>query len=355
VPTNGWNAWPAVPPPAPRRSPLLAVFFVLVGAVVAVTAFGVTLILQRDQPTSATPPGTTSTLVPRPATPTAATLTPRPRPTATPAPTSTAPSPSAALSRTPSPTRTTTAARTPTPTRTPTPRPTATRPPGKPPTEPRQILTRNPLYAQRIAAATCGQPPRPLPTGQRSDEAYLNRMMRCLARAYRTPLAAAGYRLTTPPVLVYKGSVQTPCGAGLKGYPIFYCPANQTIYSSAGSIAQYGETVRLAGYWIAFHEYAHHVQRRIDVLAAAYTRDEDQLQISRRIELQADCFMAMTGIAMPSTGLTANDRVEMRAWRNAVPDEIHGRSASQLFWIDRGFGTDDFGGCSTWSTTKHIR
>jgi predicted metalloprotease len=56
------------------------------------------------------------------------------------------------------------------------------------------------------------------------------------------------------------------------GVPIFYCPANQTIYSSAGSIADYGETVRLAGYWIAFHEYAHHVQRRIDVLAAAYTR-----------------------------------------------------------------------------------
>ncbi len=126
-------------------------------------------------------------------------------------------------------------------------------------------------------------------------------------------------------------------------------------YSSAGSIAEYGETVRLAGYWIAFHEYAHHVQRRIDVLAAAYTRDEDQLQISRRIELQADCFMAMTGIAIRNTGLNADDRAEMRVWRNAVPDEIHGRSASQLFWIERGFGTDDFGRCSTWTANKHIR
>jgi predicted metalloprotease len=180
-------------------------------------------------------------------------------------------------------------------------------------------------------------------------------MMRCLSRVYSGPLQAAGYRLTTPPVLVYTGTVQTPCGEGLKGYPIFYCPANQTIYSSAGSIAEYGETVRLAGYWIAFHEYAHHVQRRIDVLAAAYTRDEDQLQISRRIELQADCFMGMTGIAMRSTGLTRDDRAEMDAWRKAVPDEIHGGSASQLYWINRGFGTDDFGRCSTWTATKHIR
>lgn len=334
MPTNGWNSWPAAPPPAPRRSPLLAVLFVLVGAVIAVTAFGVTLILQRDQPISATPPVASTSLPPRPATPPATTLTPRPRPT----PTATAVA---------TPTRTTSPR--------PSPRPSATRTQRTPPTQPRQILVRNPLYDQRMAATTCGQPPRPLPTGRRSDEGYLNRMMRCLSRVYRGPIEAAGYRLTTPPVLVYTGTVQTPCGAGLKSYPIFYCPANQTIYSSAGSIARYGETVRLAGYWIAFHEYAHHVQRRIDVLAAAYTRDEDQLQISRRIELQADCFMAMTGIAMRSTGLGADDRAEMRAWRNAVPDEIHGRSASQLFWIDRGFGADDFGRCSTWSATNHIR
>lgn len=178
--------------------------------------------------------------------------------------------------------------------------------------------------------------------------------MACLAEAYAGPLEAAGYRLTTPPVLVYTGTVQTPCGEALPGYPIFYCPANQAIYSAAGSIAQYGRSIRLAGYWIAFHEYAHHVQRRIDVLAAAYTRDEDQRQISRRIELQADCFMAMTGVSVRTTGLGPADRAEIEAWRKSVPDEIHGTSASQLYWVDRGFGTDDFGRCSTWTATKHI-
>jgi hypothetical protein len=64
------------------------------------------------------------------------------------------------------------------------------------------------------------------------------------------------------------------------------------------------------------------------VLAAAYTPDEDQLQISRRIELQA--------------------------WRTTVPDEIHGKSASQPYWVNRGFGTDDFGRCSTRTATNHI-
>ena len=31
-----------------------------------------------------------------------------------------------------------------------------------------------------------------------------------------------------------------------------------------------------------------------------------------------------------------------------------GKSASQLYWINRGFGTDDFGRCSTWTATKHL-
>jgi predicted metalloprotease len=33
---------------------------------------------------------------------------------------------------------------------------------------------------------------------------------------------------------------------------------------------------------------------------------------------------------------------------------IHGKSASQLYWVNRGFGTDDFARCSTWRATKHI-
>ena len=224
----------------------------------------------------------------------------------------------------------------------------------EPPTTPDGVLVRNPLYGQRIAASNCAQPPRPLPTNRRGEERFLKRMAGCLAQAYAGPLEAAGYTLTTPPVVIYSGTVQTPCGQGLKGYPVFYCPANQTIYSSAGSIADYGEGLRLGGYWIAFHEYAHHVQRRIGVLAAAYTRDEEQLQISRRIELQADCLMAMTGVSIRTTRLTTADRAEMRRWRRAAADQIHGKTASQLYWIERGLGTDNFGRCGTWRATKHI-
>ena len=175
-----------------------------------------------------------------------------------------------------------------------------------------------------------------------------------MVAAYASSVKAAGFTMTRPDVRIYTGTIETPCGQGLKGYPVFYCGSNETIYSSAGSTAEYGETLRLGGYWIVFHEFAHHVQQRAGVLDAAYSRDESQVQISRRIELQADCLMGMTSSSVRSVKLTAADRSEMVDWRNQVADEIHGKSASQLFWVQRGFDTNAFRRCSTWTTTKHI-
>jgi predicted metalloprotease len=236
----------------------------------------------------------------------------------------------------------------------PTPSPTA--PPTKRPRPktPEDVLVRNPLYGLDLAPSDCSQPPRPLPTSKSGDERYLNNLIGCMAAAYGPPLKAAGYRLTRPALLIYTGTVATPCGQALKGYPVFYCGSNETVYSSAGSTAEYGSTLRLGGYWIVFHEFGHHVQQRIGVLDAAYTRNEDDRQISRRIELQADCFMGMTSISVRSTRLTAADRDELTNWREQVPDKIHGTSASQLYWVRRGFGTNAFARCSTWSGTKHL-
>jgi hypothetical protein len=333
--SDGWNQWRPAPPLPPRRSrALLAVLIVLLASIVAVVAFGVVLISQQPEPQAVTSPGASS-----PGDPSPTTLRPVSPPPRTPSTTTPTPSPVEPPTAEP-----TSAAPTPTDESSP-----------DEPSGPEDVLVRNPLYDRRIPDSDCSQPPRPLPTSAKADERYLKAVIGCMADAYRAPLEAAGFTLTRPGLVVYRGTVETPCGQGLKGYPVFYCPANQTVYSSAGSTEEYGDGLRLAGYWIVFHEYAHHVQRRIGVLQAAYTRDEGQNQISRRIELQADCFMAMTGISVRSTGLTEEDRAEMVRWREAAADDIHGTTASQLYWINRGFGTDRFRRCSTWTATKHIR
>ncbi len=229
-------------------------------------------------------------------------------------------------------------------------------PPKKParPKTPEDYLVRNPLYPATLARSDCSQPPRPLPTTRKQDERYLKNLVGCMTTAYGSSLKAAGFSLTKPEVYLYSGTISTPCGQGLAGYPVFYCGANESIYSSVGSTAEYGATIRLGGYWIMFHEFAHHVQQRIGVLDAAYAREEEQLQISRRIELQADCLMGMTSRSVRSVELTADDRAELANWREQVPDEIHGKSASQIYWVTRGFDSEAFGRCTTWTATKHI-
>ncbi len=236
--------------------------------------------------------------------------------------------------------------------------PTAGRTPAakklKKPRTPEDHLVRSPLYQQELEPSDCAQPPRPLPRTRKAERRYLRRVVDCMAAAYSGPVRAAGFTLTKPGIHLYLGTIQTPCGEGLAGYPVFYCSANQAIYSSAGSTAEYGASMRLGGYWIVFHEYAHHVQRRIGVLDAAYTRDESALRLSRRIELQADCMMGMTSASVRSVRLNEDDRAEMTSWRTLAADKIHGKTASQLYWVRRGFGSTRFGRCSTWTATKHI-
>jgi hypothetical protein len=329
----GWGRWVPQPPPRPSGSrALVGVLIGLVAAVIGTVAVGAVLVYQRTVAGAEVKPPQTSTLSPQPssARPSQQDRTPRP----TPIPTATAK-----------------------PTPKPTPSPTFKHTPKakvRKPNTAEDYLVRNPLYSFYLAKSDCSQPPRPIPSKPKPDERYLKNLVGCMTSAYGKVLKKAGFRLTVPGVTIYIGTIQTPCGTGLKGYPVFYCSANEMIYSSAGSTAAYGQTLRLGGYWIMFHEFGHHVQARIGVLGSAYTRNEPQLQLSRRVELQADCFMGMTSISVRSTKLTAKDRGEMTTWRNAVPDVIHGKSASQLYWVNRGFDTDDLARCSTWRATKHI-
>jgi uncharacterized protein len=345
--TYGWGQWVPRRPPRPSGSrTLVGVLVGLIAAVIGTVAVGAVLLYQQNVPTVDARPPQTSTLSAQPtgAPPSQSGRTAKPTPTGQPTPTATTVRP------TPKPT-------TAKPTSKPTPTPTFKHTPkakARKPTKAEDYLVRNPLYSFYLAKSDCSQPPRPIPTNPKGDQRYLKNLVGCLRSAYGAVLKKAGFRLTTPGVVIYTGTIQTPCGQGLKGYPVFYCGANEMIYSSAGSTAAYGRTLRLGGYWIMFHEFGHHVQQRMGVLIAAYTRNEPQMQISRRIELQADCFMGMTSISVRSTKLRAQDRAQMTTWREAVPDVIHGKSASQLYWVNRGFGTDDFALCSTWRATKHI-
>jgi uncharacterized protein len=217
--------------------------------------------------------------------------------------------------------------------------------------DPQDYLSRNPLLAQTMSKVACTVP-LTLPTDPKAYEAYFTKLFGCAQNSYRGPVTKAGFDLPAPALLIYGGTVSTPCGAGSPAVPAFYCPPDQTIYVSTSIFKSSVLTFRLGTYYLAYHEYAHHIQRRILTLDAGYSLGGDQLLVSRRIELQADCF---SGIHISTlTTFTAQDWAELKSWREYASDGPHGQTASQLYWLDRGFKTNEFKMCNTWAGNDHV-
>jgi predicted metalloprotease len=108
------------------------------------------------------------------------------------------------------------------------------------------------------------------------------------------------------------------------------------------------------------HEYGHHVQALSGIMGwywqeAARSGKAAKLALSRRLELQADCFSAVfVGSVRDSLPAPADD------WRNIVnwirdngakawPTNDHGKGPNQAYWLDRGFTGGGPGSCDTWN------
>ena len=239
---------------------------------------------------------------------------------------------------------------------------------------PNRSLTRNSLYAVDLdgTRVRCGLKVRsPKPPLRNADLApYLRGVVRCLVRVHREPLAARGFTLTAPKIRVYRSSVASPCGRfGQRGAPAYYCSADQTIYWPASrddgreayTFARLGYVALLA------HEFGHHLQA-VTGMVGEYSRryttaksKRDRYLISRRLELQAQCFEGVyLATVARSIRLSRADRDELRRWHSFTGDEDppdsrrpdHGTSAAQYRWLERGLDSQDFGRCNTWTAPR---
>ncbi|WP_148256610.1 neutral zinc metallopeptidase [Kribbella flavida] len=165
------------------------------------------------------------------------------------------------------------------------------------------LLGANPVHLQPgygIRAVNCRLPGWRLQAA--AAKAYYSAAIACHDRAWRATLAHFGLTLAGPRLWAgaqgnqYAGG----CGRNSTGREAFYCSADQTIvmpFDSMRSIARYGEGYALA---VLSHEYGHHLQQQIGVMAAYHARAQavgfssqaGQL-LSRQLELQAWCFSGM--------------------------------------------------------------
>jgi predicted metalloprotease len=183
-----------------------------------------------------------------------------------------------------------------------------------------------------------------------------------------------------PNMKLFKGQVNTGCGAADSDMGPFYCPADRTAYfdtdffqvlkdrfgSSGGPLAQE---------YVVAHEYGHHVQNLTGDLRKAQQGVQGSQGNGVRSELQADCYAGVWAhyaaiTKQPGTDVTyleplsdkdiadalsaassvGDDRIQKAATGRVNPESwTHGSSAERQKWFTVGYQTGDPNKCDTFS------
>ncbi|AXX28183.1 neutral zinc metallopeptidase [Actinosynnema pretiosum subsp. pretiosum] len=214
---------------------------------------------------------------------------------------------------------------------------------------------------RRLGQVTCELPA--FGTGDEQLAAFYRAGVVCLDRAWEPVLAEAGLPFATPELNTGPELEDGPCGAAPSADEAvaYYCGSNRTVYMPTARLRAPGGGEDRASSHLATlaHEYGHHVQALAGMLRAGNRRiaeagetDPAGLEMSRRLELQANCFAGM--FLASASGRGSVDRVmaeeAVADFRYAVVESPerngHGSPANQDTWARAGFG----GGTSACNT-----
>lgn len=235
-------------------------------------------------------------------------------------------------------------------------------------------LENNTLYDQQLASPVrCDLDP--VPAGL-DDDALQSRMreyVKCLTRVWGPALEAAGHIAYQPTLYVYPagGEVTTSCGTQ-ESLNAFYCGADQNLYLAADvlRILPSAEAAAPQAYdLIIAHEYGHAMQGRSGVFAASFYASEDAgsdsmaMEVSRRVELQADCFAgAVINSVSQSMGLGDTEREAVARISYEIGDDRlaarfdqeleegdHGVGENRQLWATRGLAGGPLSTCNAFT------
>ncbi|CAN5135242.1 neutral zinc metallopeptidase [soil metagenome] len=234
------------------------------------------------------------------------------------------------------------------------------------------LLGVNPLEADPTGQTT------PLDSGQTIQEcrtgADANRRDDCrivgyvdsIQQYWSEEFARRGQRYSAAETVLFSGYVQAGCGTASTAQGPFYCPTDEKVYLDLSFFedlrtrfgAQGGPFVQ--GYVVA-HEYGHHVQNRLGLLASGRSADQSA---SVRTELQADCLAGVwakhasaTGYLRPLTNADiasaldaaaaiGDDRIQHQTEGRVTPERwTHGSSAQRQQWFNTGLNTGELTAC----------
>lgn len=189
----------------------------------------------------------------------------------------------------------------------------------------------------------------------------------CLEEAWRPVLADAGLPFTKPNLEVSASTegISTPCTGATTNFAAFYCPANETIYMPISQL----QTDMFEDNWVIYlsvfaHEYGHHVQATSGILLKANSeridagpRSDRGLELSRRVELQAQCFSGMyLGSSQEAGSLDSSQiRLSIRDANgrgdNGASSRDHGSNENSGNWFAAGVEENRTSECNTFAAS----
>lgn len=181
--------------------------------------------------------------------------------------------------------------------------------------------------------------------------------------------------------LIYSGQAQSACGTASNATGPFYCPSDQRVYIDASFFSELtskfgADGGALAQEYVVAHEYGHHVQDLLGILAKGQDGKTGPQSGGVRIELMADCLAGVWAnhaastkdaegntllkpltdadikSALSAAAAVGDDHIQSTMGGGRVDQEswTHGSSASREKWFTTGYQSGNLNTCDTFAT-----
>lgn len=221
------------------------------------------------------------------------------------------------------------------------------------------VLTKNRLYRSGAVDSFTCSPGTPRKGSANSLKAYLLQVARCVNAMYARQFQVAGLSYRVPKIVIRASGTKTPCGKLTNTYTAHYCPSSQTIYQFLPK-SQIRDPWGLTLAKTMAHEIGHHAQQRAGIVpsfnrlyAQARTKTARDY-LSHRVEQQAECMAGVfLGAVQESLPVVFEEWDQVVDWAaKHASDTVHGKGRNQAFWLERGFASQSFQACNTWTASN---